>query len=296
MNQYKFDCGCEVEIVDNQIKEMDGLPGLHIDYENLRLDCPKVWEFIGTGQTKGIFQLETNLGQAWARRILPESVSEMAALGALLRPGVLRAIVDGKSMTQHYADRKSGKEEVEAFHEALEPILRETYQILVFQEQILSIAKDIAGFTLQQGEVLRKSVGKKLPELMTKVKGEFLEGCKQTGKVNEKEASEIFEWIEKSNRYSFNLCLSLNTIVQTEFGLTTLEEVDIGEWVLSPDNEYVQVIDKYYNGEKDLCEITLESGKTIQCTLDHKFLCEDGEIKPLIEILEKNEKIMCQDD
>lgn len=293
MNKYKFDCGCEVEIVDNQIKEMDGLPGLHIDYENLRLDCPKVWDFVGEGHTKGIFQLESNLGKAWSRRILPRDVSEMAALISLIRPGILRSIVDGKSMTQHYADRKSGKEEVEAFHEALESILKETYQIMCFQEQILAIAKEIAGFTLKDGEVLRHGIGKKLPEVIASLKNQFIEGCIKVGKVNKEEAEEIFEWIEKSNRYSFNKSITTDALVRIKNGTSkTIDELKIGEYIESPEG-YVEVLNKFDHGEQEIYKIELESGKRISCTIQHKFLCEDGVVRPLYQILSQQKRIMC---
>ena len=109
---YKFDCGCEVTICDDNLKKCDGLPSIEIDYYNLP-DCPKAWDLIGTGMTKGIFQLESHLGRSWAEKIKPRSVDEMAALSSVLRPGCLKAIVDGKSMTQKYADRKHNREEIE---------------------------------------------------------------------------------------------------------------------------------------------------------------------------------------
>ena len=121
----------------------------------------------------------------------------------------LRAMVDvgegkTKSMTQLYVDRKSGEEEIKYFHDALEPILRPTYGVLTFQEQAMRIAVDIAGFTEQQADVLRKAIGKKLPEVMAKVKGEFIDGCAKEEVVNGHEAEQIFAWIQESQRYSFN--------------------------------------------------------------------------------------------
>lgn len=203
MSKYCFDCGCEVEIIDSNKKEMDDLPSLKIDYYNLP-DCPKVWDLIGTGRTKGIFQLESNLGQSWAKRVLPRNISEMAALIAVIRPGVLKSKLDGKTLIQHYVDRKHGKEEVEYFHEALEPILKETYNILIYQEEAIRISTDIAGFNLQEADVLRKSIGHKDAKIMAQLKGKFLDGCKKTGIVTEEQAEEIFGWIQESQKYSFN--------------------------------------------------------------------------------------------
>ena len=204
MTKYKFPCGCEFEILDETIKENDGLPSIKIDYENIPEDCPATWELIQGGQTKGIFQLETNLGKSWSKKSLPSNMIELSALISLIRPGCLRAIVDGKSMTQHYCDRKNSSDEVKYFHEALEPILKETYAVLTYQEQSMRIAQDIAGFDLQEADVLRKAIGKKKADIMAKVKDDFINGCKKVGIVSEKEAEEIFGWIQESQRYSFN--------------------------------------------------------------------------------------------
>lgn len=109
-----------------------------------------------------------------------------------------------KSMTQLYVDRKHGVEPNVATFKVLDEILSPTYQVLTYQEQSMRIATVIAGFNEQEADMLRKAIGKKKPELMAKVKGAFLEGCKKVGLVTEDEAKEIFDWIEKSNRYSFN--------------------------------------------------------------------------------------------
>lgn len=167
-------------------------------------DDPKVWEFISDGRTKGVFQLESNLGRHWAKQLKPKNISEMAALISLLRPGCLKAYVDGKSMTQHYVDRKSGKDPVSYPHDSLEEILSETYGVLCYQEQSMIIAKKIAGFSLQEADVLRKAIGKKKADLMAEVKKSFMQGAEKMGIVSKEMAEEIFSWIEKSNRYAFN--------------------------------------------------------------------------------------------
>lgn len=203
LDKYKFPCGCEFEVVNDNIKECDGLPSIFIDYYNLS-DCPATWQLIQSGHTKGIFQLETNLGRKWAKELAPSNLTEMAALVSLMRPGCLRSLIDGKSMTQLYCDRKNTGEEVKYFHESLESILKETYGVLTYQEQSMRIATDIAGFNLQEADVLRKAIGKKKADIMAKVKGGFLEGCDKTEIVTTEDAEEIFGWIQESQRYSFN--------------------------------------------------------------------------------------------
>lgn len=114
------------------------------------------------------------------------------------------SFIKGKSLTQHYIDRKHGREDVEYLHPALEPILASTQGILVYQEQAMAIAKDLAGFSLQEADTLRKAIGKKNVELMAKIKKEFISKAIDHGTLNAEEAAEVFSWIEASQRYSFN--------------------------------------------------------------------------------------------
>jgi len=131
-------------------------------------------------------------------------MEQLSDLVAIIRPGCMEAIVDGKSLTNHYIDRKHGVDPVEYFHDALEPILKSTHGILVYQEQALLIARDIAGFDLQEADILRKAIGKKNVGLMTELKEKFITKSVEKGTVTREQAEEIFSWIEKSQRYSFN--------------------------------------------------------------------------------------------
>lgn len=173
----------------------------------------QTWQLFADGKTKGIFQLESNLGKAWSKRLAPTNIEELSALIAIIRPGCLKAFVDGKSMTQHFIDRKHGREEVTYLHPALEEILKPTYGVLVYQEQSMRIAQKIAGFNLQEADVLRKAIGKKKADLMNEVKKSFIEGAQKVGIVTKEEAEEIFGWIEKSSRYAFNKSHSVSYAV-----------------------------------------------------------------------------------
>ena len=130
----------------------------------------KTWQLFSEGKTKGIFQLESNLGKSWSKKVAPTNIEELSALIAIIRPGTLKAYVDGKSMTQHYVDRKHGREEVTYLHPSLEEILKPTYGVLVYQEQSMRIAQKIAGFNLQDADLLRKAIGKKKADVMNQVK------------------------------------------------------------------------------------------------------------------------------
>ncbi len=173
----------------------------------------KTWELFEEGKTKGVFQLESNLGKAWSKKLAPSNIEELSALIAIIRPGCLKAYVDGKSMTQHFIDRKHGREEVTFLHESLEEILAPTYGVLVYQEQSMRIAQKIAGFNLEEADELRKAIGKKKADLMAKVKKKFIAGAKKVKIVNKEEADEIFGWIQASSRYAFNKSHSISYAV-----------------------------------------------------------------------------------
>jgi DNA polymerase-3 subunit alpha len=199
----KFDCGCEFTIDNDRINFSTSL-------ENLNLDCEKTWGLIGDGNTKGCFQLESRLGQMMAKKLKPENIEQLSALIAIIRPGCLEAIRSNKSVTNHYIDRKNGMESIDYFHSALEPALKTTYGEMIYQEQAMQIVKDIAGFDLKEADMLRKAIGKKKPEEMAKIKKRFISGCESQGIVTTEQAEEIFGWIEKSQRYSFNKSHSIS--------------------------------------------------------------------------------------
>ncbi|MCW4039968.1 MAG: hypothetical protein NWE83_04345 [Candidatus Bathyarchaeota archaeon] len=174
-----------------------------IDITQVDTGDPHVWEMISEGRVKGVFQIEGHLGKTWSKKLKPESIEELAALLSIIRPGCLKAFVDGKSMTQHFVDRKFGKEEIPSLHESIDDLLKETYGVIVYQEQAMKIAEVMAGFSLQAADDLRTAIGKKKIDLMKKVRVKYIEGCKQNG-IDEDTAVEIFDMIEKSARYSFN--------------------------------------------------------------------------------------------
>lgn len=209
MSEYfAFDCGCKFKILDRSgdIPSIDFNPELH----NLNLSCTKTWELISSGNTKGCFQLESRLGQTMAKKLKPSNIEELSGLISILRPGCLEAYRDGKSVSSHYIDKKNGLESIDYFHPALEPILKDTYSEMIYQEQAMSISKELAGFDLQEADELRKAIGKKQADKMSKLRSKFIDGCLSVGKVSKDEAEQIFGWIEKSQRYLFNASHSIS--------------------------------------------------------------------------------------
>jgi DNA polymerase-3 subunit alpha len=199
---YTFECGCKFEVIDKS----DSFPKIKFSpkAEEMDFHCKRTWELISDGNTKGCFQLESRLGQTMAKKLKPENIEQLAGLISILRPGCLEAIREGKSVSNHYIDKKNGQESIDYFHTSLEKALKSTYGEMIYQEQAMEIAQTIAGFDLKEADMLRKAIGKKKPEEMAKVKKKFIEGCKSSKIVNESDAEEIFGWIEKSQRYSFN--------------------------------------------------------------------------------------------
>tara|TARA_B100002019_G_C21274933_1_gene604901 strand:- start:1279 stop:2886 length:1608 start_codon:yes stop_codon:yes gene_type:complete len=192
------DCSCTFDVDEH------GHIDLNIDIESVDLDCRSTWRLISEGNTKGCFQLESRLGQMMSKKLKPENIEQLSALISIMRPGCLEAYRDGKSVSNHYIDKKNQEEEIDFFHPALEPILKNTYGEMVYQEQAMQICQHIASFDLTEADRLRKAIGKKKPEEMAKIKKLFLEKSQETKIITKDEAEQIFSWIEKSQRYSFN--------------------------------------------------------------------------------------------
>lgn len=192
------DCNCQFNIDESGAVDLD------INIESISLDCNKTWSLISEGNTKGCFQLESRLGQMMAKKLKPTNIEQLSALISIMRPGCLEAYRDGKSVSNHYIDKKNQEEEVDFFHESLEPILKTTYGEMVYQEQAMQICQKVANFDLTEADKLRKAIGKKKPEEMKKLKKLFMKKTQKTKIISKEEADQVFGWIEKSQRYSFN--------------------------------------------------------------------------------------------
>ncbi len=289
-----FDCGCVLDAKD----------GIEFDPDNVRLECPETWAIFARGDTKGVFQLESYLGRKWSKELRPEHIEHLAALTAILRPGCLKSKVilepaceanefkeKSVSITDLYCKRKNKELPCDPFDPSIEDVLSKTFQTMIYQENAMQVAARVAAFTMTQADDLRKAIGKKLPEEMAKVKIKFYDGCRKLGLLSEEKMLELFSWIENSQRYSFNKCLSPDSLVETENGLKTIEELEVGELVNSPEG-YCEVLDKI-ESQQELYEIETESGKKLICSMDHKIRCEDGKMRPLKDVLEFGYKINC---
>jgi len=296
---HEMSCGCKFEILEEY---NDGRPPkLKFDYKKDFKDCKDMWNLFRDGKTLGIFQLESGLGKHFCKILKPETLLHIEALGSILRPGCLQAKDDeGISITQHYCNKKNNLEPAESSIPALTELLQDSYGEMIFQEDIMRISMCIAGFDGGGADDLRKGVGLKDAKKVFALEEKFINGCKQIGKVTEEEAKTIFGWIKAASRYSFNKCLTYDTIVETEGEIyKTLEEIQIGDKVKGPNletgkDEYIEVIGKYDQGEQEVYRIVMESGKVIKCTLNHKFLCGDGIMREMGKIILSDHQIICK--
>ncbi len=172
--------------------------GQEIDLDTIDLNDKKVYKLFARGDTVGIFQFESNGMRDYLRRLKPENLTDLTVMNALYRPGPLDS-----GMIDTYIERKNGREAVSFEHPRLEKILKETYGVIVFQEQVLQIANSLAGYTMGRADYLRKAMGKKQVELMAEQKLEFLAGCEKQG-IDSKIAQSVFDQIETFARYGFN--------------------------------------------------------------------------------------------
>jgi len=178
------------------VAETDGGGGL--DLKSIPLDDKTTFDLLQKAQTVGVFQLESSGMRDLLRKVLPDSFEDIIAINALFRPGPIQS-----GMIDDFVKRKHGKQKVVYMHPVLEPILRNTYGVIVYQDQVMQIANRLAGFTLAQADLLRRAMGKKMPEEMARMKATFLEGCAASHQVPKKKAEEIFDLMEKFAGYGF---------------------------------------------------------------------------------------------
>ncbi len=171
---------------------------IHIDLDHLPQDDPKTYKLLARGGLEGVFQLESSgMGQI-VRDLKPSGLEDISSVLALYRPGPLDA-----GLIPKFINRKHGREKIDYPHEIIQPILQETYGIMVYQEQIMKIAQDMAGYSLGQADLLRRAMGKKKKSEMEKHQELFVSGAKERG-VPSKIATDLFEQMVMFAEYCFN--------------------------------------------------------------------------------------------
>ena len=170
--------------------------GTDVDIDAVPEDDEKTFELLGEGKSKCIFQFESSGMQGILRQAKPNCIEDLIALNALYRPGPMENI-------PQFIDAKWGRKPIRYPHPSLEKVLKETYGVIVYQEQVMEIVRIIAGFTLGQADILRRAMGKKKLKEMERLKKDFLQGAAEKG-ISEKEAEKIFTLLEPFAGYGFN--------------------------------------------------------------------------------------------
>jgi DNA polymerase III subunit alpha len=183
-------------VIEDTIAMIRERHGTEIDLDAIPLDDAKTYELFSKALTVAVFQFESRGMQDYLKKLKPESINDLVAMNALYRPGPM-------SMIDDFIDRKFGRKEIEYLHPDLEPILRETYGVIVYQEQVMKIASTVAGFTLAAADIMRRAMGKKDKALMAEQKKAFVAGAAEKG-MHRRTASEIFDLIDKFASYGFN--------------------------------------------------------------------------------------------
>lgn len=184
-------------VIRNVCEMVKKTRGIDIQIDKIPLDDPKTYDLLNRGETIGVFQLESSGMRDLCRRFQIKSIEHITALVALYRPGPMDLLDD-------FIERRHGRAKIEYVHPLLEGISKETYGILIYQEQVMQAAQILAGYTLGGADVLRRAMGKKKPEEMAKQRQKFVEGCYRINKIPEDKANQIFDILEKFAGYGFN--------------------------------------------------------------------------------------------
>ena len=185
-------------LIDRTLQSIEQLHGTKIDINRIPLDDAKAFELICAGKTSGVFQLESDGLKEVLRKLQPEKFEDIIAVNALYRPGPL-----GSGMVDDFIERKHGRQKITYLFDELEPILKETYGVIVYQEQVMKIASTVAGYSLGESDILRRAMGKKKVEVMAEQRELFIKRALERN-FDQKKAGELFDLMAYFAGYGFN--------------------------------------------------------------------------------------------
>ena len=276
--------------------------GIDLSRKTMPLDDPATWTMLSQGYTVGVFQIEKQLGKTWAKNLQPENIEQLSDLISIIRPGPMDS-----NMHTAYRGVKNKSETPQYIHSKLEPIMKNTFSALLYQEQVIEICKKLANMSLVDADNVRKAMGKKKPEEMKKWKEIFINGC-TTNDIDIVTAEEIWGYIEKFAGYGFNKCIFGKAFViraganQHQGREITLAELwryyhgdlkrtstgkkyrnkkhpNLGLRIMAMKDGRIKpdrIADVIQTGIKTTYEMKLSTGESIRSTLDHKFWTDNG--------------------
>ncbi len=259
-------------LMDDVVCRVRAGGGGEIPLDDLPLDDRPTYELFSRGQTSGVFQFESSGMQDILRRLKPERFEDLIALNALYRPGPIKS-----GMIDEFIQARHGKKKVEYPLPQLEPVLSETYGVIVYQEQVMKIASVLAGFTLGEADILRRAMGKKKAQVMAAQRAKFVEGAKARG-ISKKDAERVFELMEHFAGYGFNKSHSAGYALvayQTAY-LKARYPVHFMAALLSSERENTDNLVKYVNEARDMGIRVLPPDVN---TSDLDFTVEGGDIR-----------------
>jgi DNA polymerase-3 subunit alpha len=183
--------------IKNAVRIINRVHGQDIDIDTIPMNDTATYRLLQKGDTVGVFQLESAGMRRYLKQLKPTTFEDIVAMVALYRPGPMQWIDD-------FIARKHGEKKIEFMHEAMEPALASTYGVIVYQEQVMQISKEMCGFTGGQADTLRKAIGKKIPEVMKKLKKDFIEGAINTVGADKNLMEEFWKQLEDFAAYCFN--------------------------------------------------------------------------------------------
>ncbi|MGX9728382.1 MAG: DNA polymerase III subunit alpha [Candidatus Electronema sp. VV] len=266
-------------VIDRALKLIKQDIGLEVQLSKIPTDDQKTYDLLCAGSSLGVFQLESDGMRELLIKMAPEQFTDLIALVALYRPGPLDS-----GMVDQFVETKHGRRPAEYPVPQIKEVLRETYGVIVYQEQVMKISNILASYSLGDADILRRAMGKKIPEEMEKERGKFMAGAKVNG-IPEERAMYVFDLMAKFAGYGFNKCVvGATRLLDAETG----ELLTVGELHSSPRPFMVhalgedyklrprQVLDTFENGRKPVFELRTAQGHRITATANHPFRTLNG--------------------
>ncbi|MGH7312796.1 MAG: DNA polymerase III subunit alpha, partial [Candidatus Rokuibacteriota bacterium] len=255
-------------VLANTVKLIRGSQGVELEFDQVPLDDAATYELLGEAKTFGVFQLESAGMRDALRGLRPERLEDVIAIVSLYRPGPMELIPD-------FINRRHGRAKITYEHPAMETYTRETYGIMVYQQQIMQIASEMAGFTMGEADTLRRAMGKKDRELMAQQRDKFIAGCRERGTPAAK-SERVWELMEKFAGYGFNKCLAADAVIEMADGSRKpITEIGDGDRVVTKDGVFTAGTVRP-SGFRRVGRLRLANGMTLRCTPDHPVFTQRG--------------------